>query len=163
MIRRFAGVASAASLLAIAGLSTVSTAPAAAATVDVCTVNGTASIAPGLGPVPGAQNTNFTGAIACNGTTPGSGSFSGTVPCLLGSIELGVGCSLSYAATGVGAGQNCNASPAFLQVAAVVVEACVQTNGDVEAGAVVFTPAPLVQNPVLTVSFTGAAAIAGAA
>lgn len=165
MIRRFAGIGSAASIVALAGLSTAASTPAAAAVVAGCTVSGSASIVPGLAPTPGTQNTSFTGSATCtgvNGTTPvvnATGGFSGSVTCAEGSIELGVLCSISFNATVAGATEVCSASPAFVQVGALVVEACVTASTDVEVGAVAFTPSPLIQNPVTSVTFTGVAVV----
>lgn len=165
MIRRFVALGSAASILALAGLSTAASTPAAAAVVAGCTVSGSLAFNPGVGAVPAQQVTEFNGSATCtgvNGTTPAvnaTGGIAGSVSCTLGSIEFSVLCSLSFSASVGGAAEVCSASPAVLQVGAAVVEACLTGNGDVEVGAVVFTPAPPVQNPPTSFVFNGVAIV----
>ena len=167
-MRRLGSLSSAAALLALVGFSTAPAAGVAAATGAVCTVSGGATISPGLGLVPGPQATTFNGSAACTGTAGGVtavqavGGFSGGVSCKLGSVEVGLECTIDFTATVDGQTETC-AGGTFVQAGADVHETCVLANGDVEKGHVVFTPSPAIQNPVVTVSFSGTAEVAGAA
>ena len=172
LIRRFVGAGSAASLLAFAGLSSAGVAPVAAQGAAECTVSGSATITPGLDPVPKLQNFSFTGTTTCTGVLNGSavvnagGTFGGSGTCQEDSIEVGAVCNISFTATVAGVSVVCSASVGYTHVGPFVEVHCQVSWSTATASGtgviwahVVFTPNPPVQNPVTTVNFTGVAEV----
>lgn len=158
-IRRVLTLGTTGLVLATAGFGTSSAAPAAAQTAAACTVSGSESISPGLGAVPQAESFSFSGTQTCAGTSTGSDTFTGGGVCTEGSIEVGVLCSVSMTATGA-ISWSCSGGIGWWWGPWFEVHCHI--------GLfwfwmwVVWTPNPLVQNPVTTVNFTGVGAPVGA-
>jgi hypothetical protein len=156
MIRRFAGTAVAASMIAGAGLSFVGTpVTASAAIVGGCTVSGSAGINPGLGAVPGPQTVAYAGVAAnCQGVGVVNGNFNGGITCALGNLATCV----PFANFGISASPYGSCSGGVLLQQGVIVE----TECSIGTGAVVsvdvFTSNNGTNLPVTSVNFLGAAA-----
>lgn len=157
IIRRFAGTASAASIVALAGFSAVGTPAGVSAQVaGACTVAGTATITPGLNVVPTGESASFSGTASnCEGVNVVNGaSFSGSISCLLGNVATCVPGGLNFSAvTPYG-----NCSGALLQQGVLVEAVCAATTPGVVVSVAVFTSDQGTNLPVTSVHFTGAAA-----
>ena len=163
MLRRL--MATSASL-AVVGFG-IATMPVAvhAQTAGGCAVQGSATITPGLTPVPGAETVSFSGTATCAGLLAGAVftpltpvSFSGSLTGCLGSIEAGVCTDFSFTA-----GPLACSGGVLVQETALVEYACADAPSLVAAGVAVFIPNPVNQGTdVQTVQFVGATAGAGA-
>jgi len=163
MLRRL--MATSASL-AVVGFG-VATMPVAvhAQTAGGCVVQGSASIAPGLTPVPGPETVGFNGTATCAGLLAGAVftpltpvGFTGSLTGCTGSIEAGLCTDLAFTA-----GPLACSGGVLVQEAALVEFACADAGQPlVVAGAAVFIPNPVNQGAdVQTVNFDGVAAGAG--
>lgn len=163
MLRRL--MATSASL-AVVGFG-IATMPVAvhAQTAGACAIQGSATITPGLTPVPGPEGVTFSGTANCAGVLHGAAvlpttaqSFGGTLAGCTGSIEAGVCTNLSF--TGP---LSCSGG-VLVQEAALVEYECNAGASLVTAGAAVFIPNPANQGTdVVTVQFVGAVAGGGTA
>lgn len=140
---------------------------ASAATAADCSVEGAAQFLTPLGAVPTPTNFDFQANMTCLGLVASSpalataAQLNGAGVCSEGSIALSV-CTVDYVEAFPVAAMDCAASTVYLQVGPIITDACVLNNGDVETQLLVWTPNPLVQVSVSTMTLTGVAIIAGA-